>query len=281
MSAPGCEWHCRDRKLKWPGAVCIMGILNVTPDSFSDGGRYESTEKALAQARRMIAEGAGIIDIGGESTRPGAVSVPVDEELRRVIPVIRELAAEQEILLSVDTAKAAVAQAAIAAGAHIINDVTAMTGDPAMADVVRDTGAGVVLMHMQGTPRDMQSAPHYGDVVGEVYRYLHERLDAVCAAGIRRECCAIDPGIGFGKNAGHNIELLKGLSRFAQALRPVVLGASRKSIIGHLTGRQATGERLAGSLAVAAMAVQQGVQIIRVHDVRASIDAVRVAEALK
>lgn len=280
MSDPVCVWHCRDREMHWAGSVCIMGILNVTPDSFSDGGCYTSAEKALEHAHRMIAEGAEIIDVGGESTRPGAEPVPIDEEMQRVVPVIRALADEKDILISVDTAKAKVAQAAIAAGAHIINDVTAMTGDPAMIDVARETGAGVILMHMQGTPRNMQTAPHYEDVVSEVYDYLQKRLDAVCAAGIRRECCAIDPGIGFGKNMEHNIELLKRLRRFVEAGRPVVAGASRKGIVGHLTGRSSTAERLAGSLAIAVMAAQKGVQIIRVHDVQESIDATKVAMAL-
>ncbi len=255
-----------------------MGIVNVTPDSFSDGGRFPGPDAAAAHARRLLEAGADILDIGGESTRPGAEPVAEDEEMRRVIPVIEALA-DSGAVLSVDTSKAAVARRAVAAGASVVNDVSALTADPDMAGVVRDTGAGVVLMHMQGSPRTMQVAPRYGNVVEDVRSYLQARLDDLEGAGIPREAMAIDPGIGFGKTTAHNLALLAGMRALAGLGRPVVAGCSRKRFLGDVTGR-AVGDRLAGSVAAAAVAVFLGAHVVRVHDVAESRDAVLVAAAV-
>lgn len=257
----------------------IMGILNVTPDSFSDGGAFFDHDRAVARARAMMSDGADIIDVGGESTRPGAVSVSADEERRRVIPVIQALASSPDVLLSVDTMKASVARDALAAGCHIINDVSALTHDPAMVDVVRETRAGVVLMHMRGEPRTMQDHPAYTDVVGEVAAYLAERLAALVAAGLDVRSLAVDPGIGFGKTPDHNVALLAGLTALTALGRPVVVGLSRKSFLGRITGREVA-DRLAGSLAGMAFALLNGASIVRVHDVKESCDAARVLAIL-
>ena len=254
-----------------------MGILNVTPDSFSDGGRWRTTEDAVQQGLALVAEGADILDIGGESTRPGAAEVPADEELQRVVPVIEALARQTPVPISVDTRKSAVARAALAAGASIVNDVTAL-GDPEMAAVVREAGAGVVLMHMRGTPETMQRAPQYTDVVEEVRACLAARIEAALAAGIGRGQILIDPGIGFGKTTAHNLALLGALEKFAE-LAPVLVGASRKRFIGEITGAPMDG-RLAGSLTVAVWSVMRGAAVLRVHDVAATCAAVRMAGAL-
>jgi dihydropteroate synthase len=262
------------------GRPLVMGILNVTPDSFSDGGRYAGTQAAVARGLEMARESADILDVGGESTRPGADAVPEAEERARVVPVVEALARETDTVISVDTCKAGVAERALAAGARVINDVTALSGDPRMADVARESGAGVVLMHMRGTPRTMQDDPRYEDVVGEVAAYLAARVEDAVAAGIRREALAVDPGIGFGKTVEHNLALLAGLDRIGACGRPVVVGLSRKSFLGKLTGREVQ-DRLAGSLAALAFCVAGGgAQVMRVHDVKASCDAVRVAAAL-
>lgn len=271
-------WQCRDRRLDPGLKPMVMGIVNVTPDSFSDGGRFERHAEAVAHARRMIEAGADILDIGGESTRPGAKPVTADEELGRVVPVVEALAGSGAVL-SIDTTKASVARAALGAGAHIVNDVSALSADPEMAGVVRDTGAGVVLMHMQGTPRTMQAAPHYDDVVGEIAAYLAERLRELGKAGIPPEAMAVDPGIGFGKTTAHNLSLLAGLRALCALGRPVVVGCSRKRFIGEVTGRP-VGERLAGSVAAAAAAVLLGAHVVRVHDVSESRDAALVAAAV-
>ena len=255
----------------------VMGILNVTPDSFSDGGHWHSTEAAVQQGLALVAEGADILDIGGESTRPGAAEVAVDEELQRVVPVIEALARQTQVVISVDTRKSAVARAALAAGASIVNDVTAL-GDPAMATVVREAGAGVVLMHMRGTPETMQRAPQYVDVVAEVRAFLAARIEAALTAGIGRRQILIDPGIGFGKTTAHNLALLGALEKFAE-LAPVLVGASRKRFIGEITGVPMDG-RLAGSLTVAVWSVMRGAAVLRVHDVAATCAAVRMAGAL-
>jgi len=257
-----------------------MGILNVTPDSFSDGGRYDDPERAAEHGLRLAEDGADIVDVGGESTRPGAAAVPVEEELRRVIPVVARLAGRTQAVISVDTSKAAVARAAIAAGARIINDVTALGGDPGMAAVARETGAGVILMHMQGTPRTMQAAPRYADVVAEVRAYLAARLGELTAAGIRRACLAVDPGIGFGKTAEHNLQWLSRLDEIASLDAPVLVGLSRKSFLGAITGRPAP-ERLAGTLAALAVCVLRGAHVLRVHDVKEARDALEVTLALQ
>ena len=255
----------------------VMGILNVTPDSFSDGGAFTDLERAVTHARAMAAAGADIIDIGGESTRPGAVAVSAEEELRRVVPVIERLGG---LTVSVDTRKAVVAERALAAGARIVNDVSALRFDARMVEIVRDSGAGVVLMHMQGTPETMQMEPRYDDVVAEVRDYLAERVAFAESSGIKKMQIAVDPGIGFGKTVEHNLALLSGLEEFVALGCPVLVGASRKAFIGKLLGRESR-ERLAGSVAVAAWSVAQGARIVRVHDVAETVDAVRMVEAIQ
>lgn len=257
----------------------VMGILNVTPDSFSDGGRCFDTGTAIRRGLAMVEEGADIVDVGGESTRPGAPAVDNDEELRRVVSVVKGLSSRTDVLLSVDTMKACVARAALEAGAHIVNDVSAMTHDPGMAPVVAQSGAGVVLMHMRGTPRTMQRDPRYGDVVEEVAGYLARRVEAAVEAGIDRDAVVVDPGIGFGKSLAHNVALLTNLGCTGGCGRPVLVGLSRKSFLGELTGRDVDA-RLAGSLAALTFCVLNGAHIMRVHDVRESRDAIRVALAL-
>ncbi len=263
----------------------VMGILNVTPDSFSDGGLFADRRAAVAQARRMVAEGADILDIGGESTRPGAVPVPEDEETARVLPVIAALrAAGVTVPISVDTRKAVVAQRALDAGASMVNDVSALTFDPGMAGVVARAGVPVCLMHAQGTPATMQVAPRYTDVTREVFAALSGRIDAAVAAGIARDAIIVDPGIGFGKTAAHNLDLLRNLAVFHGLGVPLLLGASRKRFIGVLSaggaGEVPADERLAGSLAVALHAAAQGIQILRVHDTLATKQALNLQAAV-
>jgi dihydropteroate synthase len=254
-----------------------MGVLNVTPDSFSDGGRYARRDAALAQARRMIGEGAAIIDIGGESTRPGAAPATLDMELSRVIPVIEALRAETAAFISIDTSKPEVMRAAVRAGADIINDVRALT-EPGALDAAAQTRAGLCLMHMLGEPRTMQAAPHYDDVLEEVSAFLAARVRACRDAGIDPARLAIDPGFGFGKTVAHNLALLKHLGRFETLGAALAVGLSRKSMLAKLTGR-AVDDRIAGSVALAAIAVLHGARIVRAHDVAATLDAVRVAAA--
>lgn len=274
-------WQVRDRTLTITRPL-VMGIVNVTPDSFSDGGRFLDPTAAVDHALRLVDEGADLLDVGGESTRPGADPVPLDDELRRVIPVITGLAGRVTVPISVDTMKAEVARQALAAGAAIVNDVTALTGDPAMVEVVGTAGAGVILMHMQGTPQTMQLSPSYPEgVLVTVERFFASRLDELPGSGIPPERAAVDPGIGFGKTAEHNRVLMRDLKRLARFGRPVCLGVSRKGFMGKLLNRP-VGERLAGSLAVAAHAVNQGAaQILRVHDVAATRDVMTVLEWLK
>ena len=257
----------------------VMGVLNVTPDSFSDGGLFLRPENAIRQARRMAAEGAGIIDVGGESTRPGADAVEVGEELDRVIPVIEALVAGIDLPVSVDTSKPEVMKAAIAAGASMINDVMALQESGAV-EAVAGSGVAICLMHMQGRPRTMQAAPDYEDVVQDVHHFLAERVRACELDGIDRSRLVIDPGFGFGKSLEHNLALLAALAEFCREGLPVLVGLSRKSLIGQLTGRPA-GERLAGSVALAALAVHQGAALVRAHDVAATVDAVRIAVAVR
>ena len=274
------QWRLRDRVVDVSSRCLVMGIVNVTPDSFSDGGRFFDANAAIAHALAMVQEGAAILDIGGESTRPGSAAVTPQVELDRVIPVITILAKSTNALLSIDTSKSEVARVCIDSGAHIINDVTGLTGDPRMADVTRDTGAGLVVMHMQGTPATMQIAPHYDDVVQDLFQYFSERLQSLTAHGIAREAIAIDPGIGFGKTREHNITLMAQLKKFTELGRPICLGVSRKGFLGKLLDRPVE-DRLAGSLAAAAYGLAQGaVQILRVHDVAATRDLVRVFEVL-
>jgi dihydropteroate synthase len=279
MTEPRPHWLCRDRTLT-PAPALVMGIVNVTPDSFSDGGRFADPGAAVAHGLELVRQGADLLDVGGESTRPGSQPVPADEELRRVIPVVRDLAAQAGVPISADTSKAEVARQALEAGAHVINDVTALRGDPGMAAVVRDFHAGVVLMHMQGTPATMQQAPHYADVVAEVTAFLQARLQAALDLGIAGEQVVLDPGVGFGKTAEHNLELLARLADLQRLGRPVCLGVSRKGLLGKLLGRP-TEQRLAGSLAVACYALGRGAaQVLRVHDVAEAHDAVAVHRAL-
>jgi dihydropteroate synthase len=259
-------------------APVVMGILNVTPDSFSDGGRFVGLPEALAQAERMAGEGAAIIDVGGESTRPGAAPVEVEEELRRVIPVIERLAASLAIPVSVDTRKPEVMRAAIAAGASMINDVAAL-GEPGAIAAVADSDVAVCLMHMQGEPRTMQMAPRYGDVLAEVRGFLRERVVRCVEAGIARSRLVVDPGFGFGKTLAHNLELLRRLREIAADGVPVLAGVSRKSLIAALAGRE-NADRLAGSLALATIAAQNGARIVRAHDVGPTVDALRIVMAI-
>jgi dihydropteroate synthase len=255
----------------------VMGVLNVTPDSFSDGGHFLDLPAALAQAERMALDGAAIIDVGGESTRPGATPVNEDEELRRVLPVIERLAATLSIPVSIDTRKPAVMRRAIAAGASLVNDVAALAAPGAM-EAVAGSDAAVCLMHMQGEPGTMQDEPCYGDVLAEVRSFLGRRVAACVAAGIARSRIAVDPGFGFGKTLEHNLALLAGIPVLAADGQPVLAGLSRKRMIGSLTGRDGD-DRLAGSLAAAVVAAWNGARIIRAHDVRETVDALRVVAA--
>jgi dihydropteroate synthase len=259
-------------------AVKLMGVVNVTPDSFSDGGRYLDPGAAIAHGKDLAAQGADILDVGGESTRPGADAVAVEEELRRVVPVVAGLAGAG-VEISVDTSKAPVAAAALDAGATIVNDVTALRGDPAMAGLIAERGARVVLMHMAGDPRTMQVNPEYGDVVAEVRDFLADRLAVAVAAGIEESRIWLDPGIGFGKTAQHNFELLHGLDRLAELGRPLVVGTSRKSFIGRADGSR-TDDRLGGTIATSVLAAAAGATVLRVHDVREMAEALKLASAV-
>ena len=256
----------------------VMGVLNVTPDSFSDGGAFLNPAAAMAHARLMVAEGADLVDVGGESTRPGAPPVPADEELRRVMPVIDLLAEQGGIPISIDTSKAAVARAAAGAGAVLVNDVTALRGDPGMAAVVAESGVDLCLVHMRGDPQTMQDDPRYGDVVSEVRAFLEERLSFAIGNGIPEERVWLDPGIGFGKTLEHNLELLRRLGEIVAVGPPVVIGVSRKRFLGTLTGRSEP-DRAAGGLAANVLAFERGAHMFRVHDVSATRDALTVAAA--
>ncbi len=270
---------CRGATLALGGAPRIMGILNVTPDSFSDGGRYRSPGDAVERGLAMAGEGADIIDVGGESTRPGAAGVTAQEELARVLPVVRGLAGRTDVLISVDTTKAAVARAAADAGAHIVNDTSALSGDPGMAAVVRKTGMAVVLMHRRGTPATMQVAPHYDSLFDEVLDELADRVEAAVGAQIPEERILVDPGVGFGKRAEDNMAFHRHLEDFRNLGRPIVFGPSRKAFIGAITGKAAP-ERAFGTAASVALAVAGGAHVIRVHDVAEMRDVVRVADAI-
>ncbi|MFI4869899.1 MAG: dihydropteroate synthase [Steroidobacterales bacterium] len=268
---------CAGRVLELDHPV-VMGVLNVTPDSFSDGGRYLDPDAAVAQAERMAAEGAAIIDIGGESTRPGAAAIGSEEELRRVLPVLERLAARLPVLLSLDTSSPEVMRRAASAGAHLINDVRALRTPWAVEAIAAGT-LGVCLMHLRGEPATMQIDPQYDDVVEDVKTFLAERVQTCIAAGIARERLCIDPGFGFGKRLAHNLQLLRALAQFEGLGLPLAVGLSRKSMVAALGGRQP--ERLAGSLALATIAVLNGARIVRAHDVAPTLDAVRVADAVR
>lgn len=276
MARPGPEVRCSLRAAG--GSPRLMGIVNVTPDSFSDGGRYTGPESAVNHAMSLVASGADIVDVGGESTRPGADPVDSALEQSRVLPVIAGIRDQSEVLISIDTRRADTARAALAAGAGMVNDVSALT-DPDMAGVVAQSGAKLVLMHMRGMPADMQDAPSYGNVVAEVREFLWQRTEQALGAGIASDCLVVDPGIGFGKQLEHNLAILAGLVELQQLGYPVMLGASRKSFIGSLTGL-AVEERVYADVAVAALAVRDGVDILRVHDIAAAKVAVQIAAAI-
>jgi dihydropteroate synthase len=256
----------------------VMGILNVTPDSFSDGGKYTQFDYALEQAQQMIADGATIIDIGGESTRPGAKAVSENDELARVIPVLKAIKQRFNIVVSIDTSKASVMSAAIDAGADMINDVRALQNDGCLA-AIANSNIPVCLMHMQGIPKNMQNSPSYDDVINDIIVFFQQRIETCISAGIARERLILDPGFGFGKTLEQNFYLLANLSKFNQLSLPLLAGLSRKSMIGNLLNREVE-QRLAGSLATAIIAAQQGAHIIRVHDVRETVDALKVLKAV-
>jgi dihydropteroate synthase len=270
--------QCGNRRLDLSTPI-VMGILNVTPDSFSDGGRFTTFNDALARGLTMVEEGVGIIDVGGESTRPGARDVPEDEEIQRVAPLVEALAARTDIPVSVDTSKPGVMRAALRAGATFINDVRALREEGAL-EAAADSAAAICLMHMQGEPRTMQLEPSYADVVVEVRQFLQERVDACAAAGISTDRLVLDPGIGFGKRIEHNVKLLASLPELLELRRPLLIGVSRKSMFATLLGR-AVNERLPGGLAVAVASVLAGASIVRTHDVAQTVDAVKIAAALR
>jgi dihydropteroate synthase len=266
----------------WSPGPVVVGILNVTPDSFSDGGDFLDPEAAAEHAASMLDEGAGIIDVGGESTRPGSDPVPQEEEIRRVVPVIeRILAARPEAVISVDTYRSETAAAALEARARIVNDVTALRGDPRMASVVADAQCPVILMHMQGEPKTMQREPRYEDVVSEVRDFLRSRAEHAVSAGVRPEDIIVDPGIGFGKNLDHNLALLRNLQAVVDLGFPVLIGASRKRFIGSITGVEGAAERVFGTVATTVLAYEKGATLFRVHDVRSNREALAVADAVQ
>jgi len=276
--------RCGTASLELGRRSLLMGVVNITPDSFSDGGEFFDTERAIEQGERLATEGADLLDVGGESTRPFSQSIPTEEELRRVIPVIRQLARRTRIPISIDTCKAAVARAALDAGASLVNDISSLGLDPDMKAVVASSGAPLILMHMQGTPRDMQVKPHYDSLLSEVVRFLEERIRIACKAGVSRDQIMVDPGIGFGKTVTHNLLLIKHLDALAILGRPVLLGTSRKSFIGAVLNRPVT-EREPGSWATVCAAILKGAHILRVHEVAVCrqvadmIDAIVNAEA--
>ena len=272
------QLDCAGRILKLDRAR-VIGIVNVTPDSFADGGEHDSAEAAIAHGMKLAEEGADVLDIGGESTRPGAAGVSLEEELRRVIPVVEQLAKRTSLPISIDTSKPDVMRAAVAAGAGMINDVYALRRDGAL-EAAAELGVPVVLMHMQGEPRSMQEAPHYDDVVGEVHRFLAERIFAAEMAGIAKKDIVVDPGFGFGKTLDHNLALLAQLERFVELGVPVLAGLSRKKSIGDLTGRADPHARVHGSVAAHLLAAQRGAMLLRVHDVAATVDALKVWQAV-
>jgi dihydropteroate synthase len=273
------EWRGKGFSFSFPRPALVMGILNVTPDSFSDGGHFLQPDAALEQARQMVAEGAEIVDVGGESTRPNAERVSVDEELARVIPVIERLARELDVLISIDTQKPVVAEAALKAGGHIVNDIAANREDPQMWEIVAQSGAGYIAMHMLGTPQTMQQSPEYSDAVSEVNRFFADRLEKLGAKGVLATQVVLDVGIGFGKTLEHNLQLLAGFRVFTTLKRPQLLGVSRKSLFGKLLDLDVD-QRLAPGLACATWGVANGVQILRVHDVAPTVHAIRMTEAI-
>ena len=277
------QWKLARRSLPYGERTLVMGVLNVTPDSFSDGGEFFSLDRAVAHAEQMIAEGADIIDIGGESTRPGSAFVSEEEELQRVIPVIERLAAKSSVPVSIDTTKSSVARAAIEAGAEIVNDISALRFDPAIADEAAKAKAGLVLMHSRGTPKNMQELPPVDDIMSEVIGELRNSVLVAEERGVTRDRIAIDPGIGFGKTLAQNVELIAKLDQLVIAFAefPIMIGTSRKSFIGKLLDNAPADDRLHGTIASVAASVMNGAHIVRVHDVRAAVEAVRIADAFR
>jgi dihydropteroate synthase len=276
-------WKLRNRSVPLGRSGLVMGVLNVTPDSFSDGGEFLDVEAAFRHAAQMVAEGAAILDVGGESSRPGSEPVVLEEELRRVIPVVKRIRARfPDLLISIDTYKAETARQALAAGANIINDISALRADRDMINVLKDSDAGVILMHMRGTPKTMQINPHYDDVVSEVSEFLRRRRDELVHCGIDSARIAIDPGYGFGKRVQDNVELVRYLGRFAELGQPIVVGISRKSVIAHLLGdpKLQSKDRMWPTVALTSLLREKGAQIFRVHDVRPNLEALRMTEAI-
>lgn len=281
MSAgPVYTLQCGSRRLELGRRTLVMGVLNVTPDSFADGGRFFDRDRAIEHGLAMAREGADIIDVGGESTRPFSEPVSADEEMERVLPVIEALAGEVDVPVSIDTTKAEVARAALAAGAGMLNDVSALRFDPDMAGVAAESGAPLIVMHMKGTPGDMQEDPRYEDLIGEIRAFLEEVVRAAVQAGVRREQILIDPGIGFGKTFDHNLQLIRDLDRLSVVGRPLVLGCSRKAFVGHILGKEAD-DRDPGTMAAVAAGVLNGAHVVRVHNVAMAVDAVRMVDAVK
>jgi len=277
------EWKLARRSLACGERTLVMGVLNVTPDSFSDGGQFFSFDQAIAQAEQMISEGADLIDIGGESTRPGSEFVSEEEEMRRVIPVIERLAPEASVPLSIDTTKSAVARAALQAGAEIVNDISGLRFDPALASEAANCNAGLILMHSRGTPKDMQQLPWAENIMTDVISGLRVSVSVAEERGVTRESIVIDPGIGFGKTVEQNLELIAGLDQIERAFPdlPIMIGTSRKSFLGKLLNGAPANERLHGTIATVVASVLNGAQIVRVHDVKATVEAVRIADALQ
>ena len=281
MSAePVYTLQCGSRRLELGRRTLVMGVLNVTPDSFADGGRFFDRDRAIERGLTMAREGADIIDVGGESTRPFSEPVSADDEMERVLPVIEALAGEVDVPVSIDTTKAEVARAALAAGAVMLNDVSALRFDPGMAGVAAESGAPLIVMHMKGTPGDMQKDPRYEDLMGEIRVFLEEVVQEAVQAGVRREQILIDPGIGFGKTFDHNLQLIRDLDRLSVVGRPLVLGCSRKAFIGHILGKEAD-DRDPGTMAAVAAGVLNGAHVVRVHNVAMAVDAVRIVDAVK
>ena len=273
-------WKVRGQSLDLTHRALLMGIVNVTPDSFSDGGSFLDPLAACKQGLKLVEEGADILDIGGESTRPGSHSVPLEEEIQRVIPVIEKLRRETKALISIDTNKAPVAQAAMDAGADIINDITGLRGDANMTSVVSQSGAGVIIMHMKGTPRTMQDAPAYQDIMSEIGDFFRQSVALALSSGIDPMSIALDPGIGFGKTPEHNRQLLAGIGSFAKTGHPILVGASRKSFLGWLAGSSAMEDRFWPGVAITSLCRERGAKIFRVHDVKPHHDALRMTEAI-
>lgn len=274
------NWNCCGRTIALGKRTLVMGILNTTPDSFSDGGHFSDPLVAVERALEMVAQGADIIDVGGESTRPGAAPVSTVEEIRRTVPIIGKIREQSEVPISIDTTKAEVAFQALEAGATIINDVSALEADEKMAEIVAQSGAGTILMHKKGSPKNMQNHPTYGNVVQEVRAYLEDRAQTCIQHGIDRNQLMIDPGIGFGKTTAHNLELLRGLPELEECGFPILVGASRKNFIGEISGCSVAKERRGGSLGVAAWATLQGTHILRVHDIIDTCEACRLLDTL-